>query len=165
MGMKAALNTYGPLSIGMNANPLQHYKSGIFDASCVGRSDHGVVIVGYGSENGKQYWKVRNSWGASFGENGYFRIAWGKDLCNVADDVTTATGISVDGSPPTSVPCDDKDLDCASLAESFCGTSSTGCLNNGCDPDLYDVQKTGFSGGKCHYHCTCKNKNSTAPIS
>lgn len=60
------------------------YKSGIYSAYCKGRMDHAVVVVGYDSSA----LKIRNSWGTSWGEKGYFRFARGKDECNVADDVS-----------------------------------------------------------------------------
>lgn len=54
------------------------YKGGIYDdSSCTGRISHAVAIVGYGTENGLDYWLVRNSWGTTFGEYGYFRIKRG----------------------------------------------------------------------------------------
>merc|ERR1712232_381596 len=75
--MAAALMQYGTLSIGINANPLQYYKGGVVDPwffLCTSMGiDHGVAIVGYGTDT-KPYWTVRNSWGVTWGEEGYFRI-------------------------------------------------------------------------------------------
>ncbi len=93
--IKEFLFKTGPLSIAINANPLQWYSGGIIDLSS-SRCDpqglnHGVAIVGYGSENGKDYWIVRNSWSASWGEQGYFKIARGKGTCGVNTYVISAT--------------------------------------------------------------------------
>jgi len=71
-----------PTRIVINASALDgsdflmfaHYSGGIIDAPCVGHIDHAVVVVGYGTEDGVDYWKVRNSWGDAWGEKGYFRI-------------------------------------------------------------------------------------------
>jgi len=53
---------------------FQSYSGGILDSTACGTDlDHAVEIIGYGSENGVDYWTVRNSWG-DWGENGYFRI-------------------------------------------------------------------------------------------
>ena len=52
------------------------YKGGIISGSACGTNlDHAVNMVGYGSENGQDFWIVRNSWGTSWGERGYFRVA------------------------------------------------------------------------------------------
>jgi cathepsin F len=83
----------GPLSIGINADPLQEYTGGIVDAdesSCnPTQLDHGVVLVGYGSENGQDFWIIKNSWGESWGEKGYFRMSRGKGTCGVNQYVST----------------------------------------------------------------------------
>jgi len=91
--MAAALVQYGPLSIGINANAMQWYGGGIanpWSVLCNPKSiDHGVVIVGYGSEP-KKFWKIRNSWGASWGEEGYYRIVRGVNKCGLTSMPTTA---------------------------------------------------------------------------
>ena len=63
-------------------------SGGIYtDTSCnlddVSHTNHAVVFVGWGTENGIDYWIVRNSWGAFWGEKGYFRIQRGINLCQI----------------------------------------------------------------------------------
>jgi C1A family cysteine protease len=75
-----------PVSVAICADPLQSYSSGIVD-SCCKELDHGVLVVGYGEEDDVPYWLVKNSWGASWGENGYFRLKRnvGKEgMCGIA---------------------------------------------------------------------------------
>lgn len=70
-----------PLSVAIQANhPMfKFYKSGIITSiECGDTPDHGVLIVGYGSENGIDYWLVKNSWGTDWGDHGYVKI--GRDV-------------------------------------------------------------------------------------
>jgi len=69
----------GPVSVAIDAmGTFQLYMGGIMSGRCGARLDHGVLVVGYGSENGKDYWKVKNSWGSTWGEKGYVRMLRGK---------------------------------------------------------------------------------------
>jgi len=72
--MTAALMKYGPAQIGIDASCLEGYESGIVTNCTSSDVDHAVAIVGAGTEHGIDYWIVRNSWGSSFGEQGYFRV-------------------------------------------------------------------------------------------
>lgn len=68
-----------PVSVGIEADQtaFQLYGGGVLTKECGNNLDHGVLVVGYGTENGVDYWKVKNSWGASWGEHGYLRIERG----------------------------------------------------------------------------------------
>jgi len=87
--MIAALNDVGPLSIGVDATMWQFYFGGIFNLPCGKGLNHGVLLVGYGVHGSKEYWLVKNSWGASWGEKGYIRIIRDKDKCGIDNFVNT----------------------------------------------------------------------------
>lgn len=92
--IKEALFHSGPLAVALNASTLQFYFGGIahpFKVLCNPSAlNHGVLLVGYGSENGKNYWIVKNSWGKSWGEKGYFRMYRGDGTCGINTHVLSA---------------------------------------------------------------------------
>lgn len=83
--MEKAL-TIGPVSIAIEADQMgfQFYSGGVFSGNCGTNLDHGVLAVGFGVQpagffkSAMPFWKVKNSWGASWGEKGYLRIQKGK---------------------------------------------------------------------------------------
>jgi len=79
-----------PTSIAIEADQtgFQSYKSGIFCGVCGQNLDHGVLITGYGTQSGTDYWKVKNSWGTTWGEAGYIRMCVGKDECGLANEAS-----------------------------------------------------------------------------
>jgi cathepsin F len=85
--MKSILYENGPFIVLINRAPLSSYSSGIIDlneAKCPSsRVNRALILVGYGNSFGKEYWIVHNTWGKSWGENGYFRIARGKGVCGL----------------------------------------------------------------------------------
>jgi len=85
--MKTAL-AQQPLAVSIEADSsvFQTYSSGILNSTTCGTNlDHAVLAVGYGSENGQEFWLVKNSWGWWWGEKGYVRIAIvdGEGICGV----------------------------------------------------------------------------------
>ncbi|CAH1391958.1 unnamed protein product [Nezara viridula] len=86
--LKAAVGTVGPISVAINANNNHFffYGGGVFDGdTCKPEVDHEVLLVGYGSENGEDYWFVKNSWGPCWGEGGYIRFSRSvQNICNIS---------------------------------------------------------------------------------
>jgi len=74
-----------PVSIAIQANQavFQHYTGGVITSGCGTNTDHGVLLVGYGTDNGVDYWKVKNSWGASWGDHGFVRLIRNANMCGI----------------------------------------------------------------------------------
>jgi len=77
-GLQAAV-CQQPVSVAIEADQssFQFYSGGVLTGSCGTQLDHGVLCVGFGTDQGNGYWKVKNSWGSSWGEEGYIRLCMG----------------------------------------------------------------------------------------
>lgn len=82
--IKAEISTHGSMELAFTVyEDFMSYRSGVY-AHTTGKQlgGHAVKVVGYGSENGVEYWKCANSWNSSWGENGFFKIAIGDSGAN-----------------------------------------------------------------------------------
>ena len=98
LSLKAAVAKQ-PIAVAIEADTkyFQSYSGGVLTSSSCGTSlDHGVLAVGYGEENGQKYWLVKNSWGTSWGEQGYVKIGRSEStndagICGIAMDPSFPT--------------------------------------------------------------------------
>lgn len=96
--MAAWVAKYGPLSVSIDAMTQLWwaYTGGIMTGCCNTEVDHAVLVVGFGEEKGTKYWLIKNSWGESWGEQGYVRLERGTNQCGIT---YAAVGAVVSGSP------------------------------------------------------------------
>jgi len=83
--LQAALKANGPISVAINADQMQFYTSGIDTCESDAQVNHGVLLVGYGSENGEDFWIIKNSWSKSWGDDGYYYISTANGACGVGE--------------------------------------------------------------------------------
>lgn len=145
-----------PVSVAIEADKsvFQFYKSGVFDdVKCGQQLDHGVLVVGYGSD-GQDYWKVKNSWGGSWGEGGYIRMARGKNQCGIAMQPTYPTGAEAAApSPPGPGPSPPPPA----------GPGHYEDPSDGCQDDEQPVRVQGVKGSFCSPSCTNSDCPSDVP--
>ena len=149
----AAAVAQQPVSIAIEADTkvFQLYKSGVITGDdCGTKLDHGVLIVGYGTENGQDYWLVKNSWSDQWGDNGYVKI--GKS------DSTNDVGVCGIASTPSFPVSDPQQINLSKASNDcgVCGKAYQGCcLGFGskgypCECHLEDGDgKSGENCGDC----------------
>merc|ERR1712178_112380 len=138
-----------PVSVAIEADKsaFQLYKGGILDNSACGTNlDHGVLVVGYGTDGSKDYWKGKNSWGATWGEQGYIRMIRNKNQCGIAQQPSYPTGAKAMGpSPGPTPPAPPSPPSSGHHYEDPKG---------GCRSDEVDITIQGVSGAVCSPQCT-----------
>lgn len=145
----------GPVSVAIEADKsvFQLYAGGVFTSAkeCGTSLDHGVLAVGYGTDGSNDYWKVKNSWGSSWGEKGYIRMERGADCCGIAMQPCYPTGVSSLGPAPTPKPGP------GPTPTPTPTPTPGGHTHYGAPPclsDEQDVQVQGISGDFCSPPCT-----------
>jgi len=97
-----AVATTGPVAISVAATEWQFYDSGVYNGDCGTEINHAVTLVGYGTDaESGDYWIIRNSWSAGWGEGGYMRVAKEKTAADVKCDIdyNPASGSGCKGGP------------------------------------------------------------------
>ncbi|MCD9559052.1 Cysteine proteinase rd21a [Datura stramonium] len=175
---KAVANQPVSIAVEAGGRDFQHYKSGIFTGKCGTAVDHGVVAVGYGTENGMDYWIVRNSWGADWGEKGYLRmqrnVASPRGLCGLA--IEPSYPVKSGQNPPNPGPSPPSPVKPPTTCDEYsqCPEGTTCCC-------IFEFYNSCFSWGCCplegatccedHYSCcphdypVCNIRSGTCSIS
>jgi len=165
----------GPVSVAIEADQksFQLYSGGVLTQVCGSKLDHGVLAVGYGTEDGLDYWKVKNSWGEGWGEQGYIRLERGMAGHGECGIKSQAVYPVVNGSAPPGPspgpspgPAPSPTPGCAD-AEDFCKVSAIFTPEKDCAILHKSCSKTcGCCAASPPAYCTdeATGTNNTAPV-
>jgi len=133
--MKRLVVEHGAVQAGVrSAGPFQEYSGGVFAGCTSDNTDHAVTVVGFGTDNGVDFWLIKNSWGPDWGEQGYIRLKRGVGMCGIGSVIVTVSCGSVDGPTDapltTATPCVDKYTNCPELALTNCHGNSEHCAKS-----------------------------------
>ncbi|XP_031571473.1 cathepsin B-like [Actinia tenebrosa] len=93
--MQTEIMTYGPVEADFTVyQDFFAYKSGVYTHTTGTQAGgHAIKVIGWGTENGVPYWLCANSWGTTWGLQGYFKIRRGADECGIEDGVTAGQAL------------------------------------------------------------------------
>ncbi|MED6109033.1 hypothetical protein PIB30_029882 [Stylosanthes scabra] len=160
---KAVANQPVSVAIEAGGREFQLYVSGIFTGRCGTALDHGVTAVGYGTEDGIDYWLVKNSWGKAWGEAGYIRMERNigtskKGKCGIA--IEPSYPIKNGDNPPKPGPSPPSPVKPPSVCDSYysCPESTTCCC-------IFEFARTCFQWGCCPLEAAtcCEDHASCCP--
>jgi len=148
--MQAALSE-GPVSVAIEADQraFQSYKGGVFSAMCGTKLDHGVLAVGYDTD----YWIVKNSWGATWGQEGYIELSRTSGGSSGECGILMQPSYPKAGSAPPSPPGPSPPPPGPSPPPPGPSSGHYGDPKNGCASDEQSVQITGVQGDFCSPKC------------
>ena len=91
--MMTELDQHGSIEVAFTVySDFLTYKSGVYQYTTGNAlGGHAVKMIGYGTENGVDYWLCQNSWTTTWGDGGYFKILRGQDECGIEDDAVAGT--------------------------------------------------------------------------